>query len=124
MITFNPIKSGINGFVSSMKSLSLVLLIIGLILFIIGYVREENFSRPEKVVYRYVPRSFKEEQENPTPIMSIYSRMFSGNNPWNTNRFYQHIYPWQNQLINSSVVTPYNNPKSGFGKHIGFSINN
>tara|TARA_Y100001958_G_C21082492_1_gene438344 strand:- start:333 stop:704 length:372 start_codon:yes stop_codon:yes gene_type:complete len=123
MTILNPIKSSIDGFLYSIKSLSFLLLFSGIILFVVGYVREENFSRPEKVVYRYIPRSFKEEQENPTPIMSIYSKMFSKSDPWHSNRFYQHIYPWQNQSINSEVVTAYNNPKSGFGKHIGFSIN-
>ena len=34
-----------------------------------------------KIIYRYIPRSFSEDQENPPPLSDLYGTMFSGIDP-------------------------------------------
>lgn len=35
-----------------------------------------------KVIYRYIPRSFEQEQNNPISISEIFKTMFSQPSPW------------------------------------------
>lgn len=47
------------------------------IFFIISYIK--NIARTNvKIEYRYIPRTFKEEQEEPVYASDIYSNMFEG----------------------------------------------
>ena len=36
----------------------------------------------EKIVYRYIPRTFEEEQNEPVMISDIFKTMFSQPEPW------------------------------------------
>lgn len=60
-----------------MKSLVLLLLYIGIIFIAIGYIKSNQSCPPPIVEYRYVPRTFEQEQSNPIPIMSVYGKMFN-----------------------------------------------
>ncbi len=35
-----------------------------------------------RVIYRYIPRTFEEEQENPVSVSDIFKTMFSNPSPW------------------------------------------
>lgn len=59
-----------------MKGFLFFLLFIGLIFIVAGYVQSNQRCPPPVVVYRYVPRTFEEEQDNPTPLVSLFGRMF------------------------------------------------
>lgn len=67
-----------------MKSLILVLLIIGLVMIGVGYVKSNMQCPPPRIEYRYVPKSFNEEQQVQTPIMAMsgMSDMFGKEDPW------------------------------------------
>ena len=67
-----------------MKSLILVLLIIGLVMIGVGYVKSNIQCPPPRIEYRYVPKSFNEEQQVHTPIMAMsgMSDMFGKEDPW------------------------------------------
>lgn len=120
MVTLTPMggyQSG--GAMSALKSISFFLLFAGIVLIVIGYVQSENLQKPPRVEYRYVPRSFEENQSVSTPILSVFGKMFQDRGPWQKNRTFVDTYPWQRQLINSRVVLPYNNPTSGFGRAVG-----
>ena len=80
---------------------------------------QERLNVPPRVEYRYVPRSFTEEQSVSTPISSVFGKMFSDRGPWEKINGFIDTYPWQRQLINSKVVLPFNNPSSGFGRAVG-----
>jgi len=42
-----------------------------------------SYSVPTNTTeFRFVPRSFKEEQDNPVPLMDIYSKLFNDPSPW------------------------------------------
>jgi hypothetical protein len=67
-----------------MKSIILILAIIGLILFAAGYVKNNLQCPPSRVEYRYIPKSFDDEQNTSVPILSmsgIYS-MFEDDSTW------------------------------------------
>lgn len=64
------------------KSILLFFLFVGLLLMIIEIMRSMNECKPQKIIYRYVPRSFEEDQENPTMVSEIFKTMFSQPSPW------------------------------------------
>lgn len=59
-----------------------VLFIIGLFLVIISLVKSYNPCPPPRIIYRYVPRTFIEEQENPIPLDDIFYSLFNDKTPW------------------------------------------
>jgi hypothetical protein len=73
-----------------MKSIILILAIIGIVLIAIGYVKNNLQCPPPKIEYRYIPKSFEDEQNVHTPILSMsgmYS-MFQDDTPWIQNQSY------------------------------------
>ena len=125
-ITLNPSfeknYSG-GGATSALKSISFFLLFSGLVLITIGYVQQESRIKAPRVEFRYVPRSFKEQNAEKVPLMSIFGNLFSNRSTWSQNRFFMDGYPWSRQLIdNKNVVMPYASPVSGFGRSVGTRI--
>jgi hypothetical protein len=59
-----------------------IIFCIGLILIIIDLTRIYNACPAPKTIYRYVPRTFIEEQENPVPMDDIFYDMFNNPTPW------------------------------------------
>ena len=73
-----------------MKSIILLLAIIGIILLSVGYVKSNLQCPPPKIEYRYISKTFEDDQDVSTPIMSmsgIYS-MFEDDSPWIQNNSY------------------------------------
>jgi len=67
-----------------MKSIILLFAIIGIIFITAGYIKGNFQCPPPKIEYRYIQKSFEDEQDAPTPLMSIsgiYS-MFENDSPW------------------------------------------
>ena len=122
IVTLTPASHSCSHTSSSVKSLSFFLLFVGIIFITVGYVRQEREEIARKVEFRYVPRSFDEEQAETKPVLSIFGQMFSDRGPWEKINGYVDTYPWQRQMINSRVVHPYNNPTSGFGKSVGEKV--
>ena len=70
-----------------MKSIILLLAIVGIVLIATGYVKGNFQCPPPKIEYRYITKTFEDEQNVPTPLMSIsgiYS-MFENDSPWITD---------------------------------------
>ena len=65
-----------------MRTIALLLLFIGISMIITGYVRDKREKPEVKVVYKYIPRTFEESQDNPPSLMSVFGKMFSGTSPW------------------------------------------
>lgn len=65
-----------------MKSLVVVLLIISIIFVAIGYIKSNQKCPPPIVEFRYIPKTFKEEQSVSIPIMSQFGSMFEHRSPW------------------------------------------
>jgi len=68
-----------------MRSLVLFLVFVGVILITIGYVKSNMGCPPPIIKYKYIPKTFEEEQNNPLPLMSVYGNMFEKNSPWINN---------------------------------------
>ncbi len=68
----------------------LIGLIILIVLLFIGYeiIRLNTLKKCPKpyIEYRYVPRSFKDEQDEPVPIDDIFNKMFAKPSPWMMSR--------------------------------------
>lgn len=65
-----------------MKFLLLTLLFLGFMFIVVGYIKSKQQCPPAKIEYRYIPRTFVEEQENPTPVSEIFAKMFFEPTPW------------------------------------------
>lgn len=59
-----------------------LIFIIGIVLIIVSLVKAYNICEPPKTIYRYVPRTFIEDQENPVPLDDIFYNMFNNPTPW------------------------------------------
>jgi len=59
-----------------------VLLIIGFIFIVIGIIRNQQMCTREKIIYRYIPRTFDEEQNEPVYASDVFRTMFSQSSPW------------------------------------------
>ena len=69
---------------SGLKSIILLLAIVGLVMLGVGYVKSNLQCPPNIVEYRYVEKTFNQEQNTPMPIMSIsgMNSMFEDDAPW------------------------------------------
>jgi hypothetical protein len=69
---------------SGIKSIVLLLAIVGLVMLGVGYVKSNLQCPPNTVEYRYVEKTFNQEQNNAPAIMSIsgMNSMFEDDSPW------------------------------------------
>jgi hypothetical protein len=65
-----------------MKSFVFLLLFIGVILVVSGYIKSDQQCPPSTVEYRYVPQTFEQEQDLDKPVLSIFGKMFKDNSAW------------------------------------------
>lgn len=64
-----------------MKLIAVILLITGVALVVIT-LSNQSTCPPPQVEYRFVPRTFKEEQESPIKASEIFSSMFERPTPF------------------------------------------
>lgn len=75
-----------------MKSIILLLFIIGIIFIAVGYYKDNQQCPPPIVQFRYVPKTFSQEQDVEEPILSTFSSMFKDNSAWMKNIGYASSY--------------------------------
>ena len=73
-----------------MKSIVLILAMVGIILLAVGYVKSNLQCPPQKIEYRYISKTFEDDQNVNTPILSIAGNygMFEDDTPWIQDRSY------------------------------------
>jgi hypothetical protein len=118
IITVMPIEGGTEHGMSAIKSLSFFLLFTGIVLISVGYVRSENREKPSRVEFRYLPRTFEEEQATNVPLFSTFSKLFQDRDPWSKDKGFIDIFPWKIYNIDNSLLS-YQTPMSGFGSAVG-----
>jgi len=66
------------------RAVILFLLFFGLLFVIIeiAKVRAGIYKKDPTIIYRYIPRTFEEEQEYEVPVSDIFETMFSQPSPW------------------------------------------
>jgi hypothetical protein len=88
--------------------LLLTLLFAGLVLITVGYVNAKSYCPPPRVEYRFVPRTFVEEQESPVPVTDIFASMFFESTPFiNTESSKLLPPPTQQQPINKFFISQF-----------------
>lgn len=65
-----------------MRSIVVVSLFLGIIMITIGYINQVKKCPPPETEIRYVPRTFREEQEDPVKPSELFYDMFEKPNPW------------------------------------------
>ena len=73
-----------------MKSIIILLAMAGIIMVCVGYVKSNLQCPPPRIEYRYISKTFEDEQNVNTPILSIagMNSMFENDTPWITDRSY------------------------------------
>ena len=71
-----------------MRSIVILLLLLGVIMIAVGYVKTNQECPPPVVEFRYVPKTFEQEQDLPVPLLSIYGKMFNNASPWQVTQGY------------------------------------
>lgn len=68
----------------NMKTFILLLAMAGIILVAVGYVQNNLQCPPPVIEYRYITKTFDDEQNNRQPLMSVsgISDMFDKSSPW------------------------------------------
>ena len=64
------------------KSILVILLFIGILMMVIEIVRTEKVCPKQKIIYKYIPRTFEDEQEEPVYPSDIFKTMFTQPSPW------------------------------------------
>lgn len=64
------------------KNILILLFLCGFICIIVGVLNSYKQCPPPQIEYRFIPRTFREEQENPVPLLAIYGDMFEKPSPW------------------------------------------
>ena len=66
------------------KIIILLILFLGIIFIAIDItkIKANLTTKKPKVIYRYIPRTFEEEQEDPIPVSDVFATMFSQPSPW------------------------------------------
>ena len=66
------------------KIIILIILFIGAIFIAVDVTKiiSDAARKQQKVIYRYIPRTFEEEQEDPVPVSDVFETMFSQPSPW------------------------------------------
>ena len=73
-------------FILILYMILIILLFISILMISIGWTKS-NFKCPKPIIeYRYIPRTFEEEQNEPVKVSKIFDTMFSSETPWIVNR--------------------------------------
>ena len=65
-----------------MNSLPLLFLLLGMFFILVGYFKFNKSCPPTKIEYRYVPRTFFEEQNAPSNLQKSFNSMFNDRSTW------------------------------------------
>lgn len=65
-----------------MKSIIVLLSFIGIVAIVIGYINQIKQCPPPRVEYRYIPRTFEDEQNDPVKVTKLFRNMFEDSTPW------------------------------------------
>lgn len=67
---------------SNMELILMFMFFTGIVFVIVGYIKSKQTCPTKAVEYRFVPRTFKEEQESPVSVHDVFEDMFKKPSPW------------------------------------------
>ena len=65
-----------------MNSLPLLFLLLGMFFILVGYFKFNKSCPPAKIEYRYIPRTFYNEQMSPSNVKQTFNDMFESKTAW------------------------------------------
>lgn len=65
-----------------MNSLPLLFLLLGMFFILVGYFKYNKSCPPTKIEYRYIPRTFYNEQMSPGNVKQTFNDMFESKTAW------------------------------------------
>ena len=65
-----------------LKLIFIVILFIGIMFMTINIVKDSHKCQKKEIIYRYIPRTFDEEQEDPVYVSDVMKTLFSLKSPW------------------------------------------
>ena len=65
-----------------MKSIIILITFVGIVAIVIGYINQIQQCPPPRVEYRYIPRTFEDEQNDPVKVTKIFKDMFESPSIW------------------------------------------
>ena len=87
------------------KLLMLIIIFLGILSITVSIVKNEQKCPKEKIIYKYLPRTFEEEQSEPVYVSDIFRTMFSQESPWIRNL--NGIETRKNEAINKYFISQY-----------------
>lgn len=57
-------------------------MLVGLVCIVISVTKQISTCPEPKIEYKYIPRTFQEEQDNPVYVSDIFRDMFEKPSPW------------------------------------------
>lgn len=64
------------------KGFFIIALIVGITLLIIYYILNQEEGFKQNIIYKYIPRTLKEDEESPIFVSEIFKTMFSQPSVW------------------------------------------
>lgn len=64
------------------KNIILIFIFIGLLLIITNLYKQNNVCPDQQIIYKYIPRTFEEENDEPVYPSDIFKTMFTQQSPW------------------------------------------
>jgi len=64
------------------KNILILLIFVGIVFVAIDLSKSEKQCEPNKVIYRFIPRTLDEELESPAYVTDIFRTMFTQPSPW------------------------------------------
>jgi hypothetical protein len=64
------------------KTIIILVIFVGIIFMTISLVKNDQQCPVQQTIYKYIPRTFEEEQNEPVYVTDIFSTMFSQQSPW------------------------------------------
>lgn len=74
------------------KNIIIIIIFLGILFIVIDIVKTNKECPKNKIIYRYIPRTFDEEMNAPSFATDVYKVMFSQPDPW--------IYSIDNMILN------------------------
>lgn len=64
------------------KFIIVILLFVGILCMTVSLTKSSTQCPESKITYRYIPRTFEEEQTEPVFVSEIFEKMFLEQSPW------------------------------------------
>ena len=65
-----------------MKLFIIILFFSGILAITVGYINQKHKCPPAKIEYRFIPRTFEQDQNNPVLVSQLFNEMFASPDPW------------------------------------------